>query len=557
MKGKKPRRKYLIIAVIALLIITIVIVHMKKSGNKTVMPETTVVARGTVLSSVSGNGVLQPVTTVEVKSNVGGQIMKLAVDEGDYVKAGQLIAKIDPSDSISSLEQSKADYSSSEAQVNSAKQALSMQRLQTVANIASAEQALESSRQKLLQAEQEAKVQPKLTRESINQAQSSLESAIASLKQTKSASVPQKLSSAQASYDEARASYNNAEKSLKRQKALLEKGFVSQSNVDDAEAQYSLAKAQLDSAKSKYDTIKEESDQDLKSAEAKVAQARSALESARANGVQDDLKQREMASARAALKQSLAALASTRAAAYQDQMKSESVLQAQSQLKKSKAALENAQTQLGYTTVVAPRDGVVVKKYVESGSIITAGRQAMAGSGSGVTIVDIADISKMQVVVDVDETDVGKITLGQAVDVSVDACPDELFQAKVIRIAPEAEVNSNVTTVPVTVELEQADSRLKPEMNAACDFVIDRKEDVLFVPVEAVTETDAGTEVTVIGHDGKTQSVRKVEVGLMGNDNCEIVSGLKEGEKVVIPEEETTTKSNSSKGPGGGGPPPM
>ncbi|MEN6372931.1 MAG: efflux RND transporter periplasmic adaptor subunit [Armatimonadota bacterium] len=555
MKSRRPRRKHLIIAVIALLIITIVIVHMKKSGNKTVAPETAVVTRGTVLSSVSGNGVLQPVTTVEVKSNVGGQVVKLAVDEGDHVKAGQLIAKIDPSDSISNLDQSKADYSSSEAQVNSAKQALSMQRLQTAANIASAEQALESSRQKLLQAEQEAKVQPRLTKESIKQAQSSLESAIASMTQTKSASVPQKLSAAKASYDEASASYDNAEKSLKRQKALLVKGFVSQSNVDDAEAQYSLAKGQLESAKSKYDTIKEESDQDLKSAEAKVAQARSALESARANGVQDDLKLKELAASKAALKQALAALASSRASSYQDQMKSESVLQAQAQLKKSKAALENAQTQLGYTTVVAPRDGVVVKKYVESGSIITAGRQAMAGSGSGVTIVDIADISKMQVVVDVDETDVGKITLGQDVDVSVDACPDELFPAKVIKIAPEAEVNSNVTTVPVTVQLDQADSRLKPEMNATCDFVVERKEDVLCVPIEAVTETDAGTNVTVLGHDGKTQSFRKVQVGLMGNDNCEIVSGLKEGEKVVIPEEETTTKSSNFRG--GGGPPPM
>lgn len=555
MKGKKPYRKHLILAIVAFMIIGIVVVRMKQSSPKQLDVQTTVVERGTVMSSVSGNGVLQPITTVEVKSNVGGQVVELAVDEGDMVKAGQVIAKIDPSDLVASLDQSKADYSSSEAQVNQSKQALSMQRLQTAASIASAEQALESSKQKLMQAEEEARVQPKLTTESIKQAQSSLESAVASLDQTKSASIPQKIVSATASYDEARASYDKADKNLKRQRALLEKGFVSQSNVDDAEAQFSSAKAQLESAKSKYDTVKSESDQDLKSAEAKVAQARSVLESARVNGVQDDLKRKELASAQAALKQAMASLASARASAYQDQMKGEAILQAQAQLEKSKAALQNAQTQLGYTTIVAPRAGVVVEKYVEEGSIVTAGRQAMAGSGSGVTIVEIADVSRMQVVVDVDETDVGKIFIGQEVDVSVDACPDELFPAKVVKIAPKATVNQNVTTVPVTVELEQTDMRLKPEMNATCDFIINRKENVLYVPVEAVSETDSGLEITVLDH-GK-QVVRKVEVGLTGDDYCEIVSGLKEGETVVVPEEESTQKRSFSGGPGGGGPPPM
>ncbi|MGD0015026.1 MAG: biotin/lipoyl-binding protein [Bryobacteraceae bacterium] len=87
-----------------------------------------------------------------MKSNVGGQVVELAVDEGDAVKAGQLIARIDPSDSVSSLNQAKADYSSSIANVNQSRQALSMQRLQTAANIESAEQGLESSKERLAQA---------------------------------------------------------------------------------------------------------------------------------------------------------------------------------------------------------------------------------------------------------------------------------------------------------------------------------------------------------------------------------------------------------------------
>jgi HlyD family secretion protein len=554
MKGRKTYWKYLILVLI--LVVCIVIIRTRQSGKEHVEVQTDTVKRGTVLSSVSGNGVLQPLTTVEVKSNVGGQVVKLMVDEGDTVKAGQLIAKIDPSDTVASLNQARADYSSSKAKVDQTRQALAMQRLQTASNITSAEQALESSKQKLAQAEQQSAIQPKLTSESIRQAESSLESTLATLEQTRSALSPQKISSAKATYDQVKASYDQAERNLTRQRALLDKGFVSKSQVDDVEAQFAVAKAQLESAKSKLDTVEDESNQDLRNAEAKVAQAKSALESARANRVQDSLKQKDLAAARAALKQAQAALAAARASSYQDLMKNEDILQSQAQLEKAKASVENAQTQVNYTTIVAPRSGVVVKKYVEEGSIVTAGRQAMAGSGSGVTIVEIADISRMQVVVDVDETDVGKITLGQEVDVKVDACADDLFPARVTKIAPVAEVEQNVTTVPVTVELEQTDGRLKPQMNATCDFVISRKENVLFVPVEAITETDSGATVTVLDHE--KQVVRNIEVGLSGDDCCEVVNGLKEGETVVIPEEETTKTRSFRRGPGGpGGPPPM
>lgn len=555
MKGKKIRRRRLVVAVVVILIAGIFVAWARQSGTQAPNLQTDIVKRGTVIASVSGNGVLEPLTTVEVRSNVGGQVVELAVDEGDSVKAGQLIAKIDPSDSVSALRQAKADYLAANAKVIQSKQALSMQRLQTAASIEGAEQAVEASRQRLAQAELEAEVQPRLTAEAIAQAQSSLESAQANLSQTESALVPQKLASAKAAYDQAKASYDEAAKSLKRQQALLEKGFIAQSQVDSTEAQFAAAKAQLDTAKSKLDTIKDECEQDLKNARSQVARAKSALALAQANRVQDTLKQRELTAARASLKQAMAALATARASAYQDQMKGADIVQARAQLEKSLAAVENATTQLGYTTIVAPMSGVVVKKYVEKGSIVTGGRQAIGGGGgAGITIVEIADTSRMQVVVDVDETDIGKIRLGQEVDVKVDAYPDELFPAKVTKIAPKAEVDQNVTTVPVTVELAQADSRLKPQINATCEFVIDRKENVLYVPVEAISETDSGVEVQVLDH-GKPV-VRKIEVGLVGDDYCEVASGLKEGETVIIPEEETTSRS-SNRGPGGGPPPPM
>ena len=492
------RRKRIIAAILvaAAVVVGVTILLHRRNGREQAMPQTVVVRWGTVIASVSGNGVLKPVTTVEVKSNVGGQVVQLAVDEGDFVRAGQLIARIDPSDLLASLEQSQAEY--------------------------------ESTLAKVRQARQQANVQPKLTSTAIEQAESALASARAALRQTRTALIPQKLASVQSSYDQAKATYNQAEKHLKRQKALLEQGFVPKSQVDIAEEQYAVAKAQLESAQSRWETVKQEADQDLKAAEARSQEAKAALESAKAN-------------------------------AYQIGIKREDITQAQAQAERAKASVNNARTQLGYTTIYAPRSGVVVKKYVEAGSIVTAGRASFAGTGAGVTIVEIADVNRMLVEVSVDETDVAQIRVGQVVHIAVDAYPDERFAGKVAKIAPKAVVDQNVTTIPVTVEIARPDQRLKPGMNATCDFIIERRENVLLVPNEAVKETADGTMVTVM--EQKMQVPRRVKVGISDDRNTEIISGLREGEtvvsKVIEPAGETSSPGGSQRRMRGGPPGPF
>jgi len=504
------------------------------------------VERGTVTATVSANGVLQPLTTVEVKSNVGGSVVKLAVDEGDTVKAGQLIARIDPSDTQTTYEQSQADLAAAVSKVDQAKQQLNLQHEQDAAQIASAREALESARAKLIQAQEQAHVQPTLTVAAINQARSNYDAAVAALKQTKTATIPQKISSAQAAYDQAKVSYSTAEKDYNRQKALLDKGFVSKSQAEASEDKYAAAKAALDSAKSKYDTIKDETDQDLSSAEAKVAQTKAALDDATANKVQDEIKRHDATAAAAAVKQAEAALAIAESNTRQDRIRKGDIIQANAQVTRSQAALNNAKTQLGYTTVTAPRAGIVTKKYVEEGSIVTAGRSSALGTGSGVALVDIADTSRMFALVSVDETDIAQIEIGQDVDITVEAYPDELFTGKVTKVAPQSEVDQNVTTIPVTVEVDMPDQRLKPGMNVSCDFVTGCKKDVLMVPNEAVKDSDNGSTVTVM-EDGK-QVTHKVEVGLVGKDYTEIVKGLKEGQKVVT----SIIEPNASPGTGSG-----
>lgn len=622
----KHRRSGIILMVLFVLAAGFIFIAARQHDKNTVTLSTARVERGTVTNSVSGTGTLQPLTTVEVKSNVGGTLISLGVDEGDTVKAGQVLARIDPADAQNTLEQSQADMVSAHSKVMQAQQSLTMQRLQDDAQLRSAAQSVETARlkltqakdqaglqrsvnetsidqaqqnlasaqAKLAQAEEQARLQPTLTDMAIAQAKSSLNAAKTAYQQTKTALVPQAISAAQATLGQAKANHTYAESDLARQQVLQAKGYVAHSDVDAAQQRYAVAKAALDSAQDKCNTIADQTHDDLEAAQAKVEQAELALHTAEANRAQDTLKQHDVvtaqaavkqveaalraakanavqnkvkdddvATAQAALKQAQAALDTARANSLQSPIKQGDITQANAQVKRSEAAVTNAVTNLNYTTITAPRAGIVIKKYVEVGSVVAGGRTSQAGSGSGVTLLDIADVSRMYALVNIDETDIAKIQLGQEVDVSVDAYTGEVFNGKVTKIAPQTTTAQNVTTIAVTVEVEAPDLRLKPGMNSTCKFVIARHSDVLTVPNAAVKHSDSGATISVI-KQGKPV-VRRVQTGLLDSNSTEILDGVQEGEQVVTStsgasQQSTTTPTSTRRGfggPGPGGPPPF
>ncbi len=486
---------------------------------------------GSVIATVSANGVLQPLRTVQLKSNVGGQVTALLVDEGDRVQQGQLIARIDPTDTQTAYDQSMADMAASLSRVGQAKEQLSMSSIQSQTQITNAREALSSAKSQLQVAIEQAKIQPQLTQASIKRAESAYASALASHEQMKSATIPQALINAKSSYDQAIASAKTAEHDLRRQEALLDKGFVAKSVVDNAIERNTVAQAQLSSAQRKLDTIQTETKQDLLTSEARVTQADEDLKSAKLNAVQIRVKQQDLQAARANVKQAEASLKNALAQTKQTNIRKGDIIQANAQVERSKASLDNSRIQLGYTTVVAPSSGVVTAKYVETGSIVTAGRSSFSGSGSGVGIVDIADVSRMFALVNVDETDIAAIHVGQNVMITVEAYSKRPIPGRVTKIAPQSVSSQSVTIIPVTVELSKTDMRYKPGMNVTCDFVVNEAKNVLTVPNEAVKEGRRSSTVTVM-LNGK-QVERKVVTGLTGTETTEIKSGLKLGDEVI------------------------
>ncbi|MGZ5440265.1 MAG: efflux RND transporter periplasmic adaptor subunit [Thermoanaerobaculia bacterium] len=153
---------------------------------------------------------------------------------------------------------------------------------------------------------------------------------------------------------------------------------------------------------------------------------------------------------------------------------------ARAQVQQATAALSQAQTNLRYTRITAPTDGIVVDKQYEVGQTVAASFQAP-------TLFQIAqDLTKMQVQADVDQSDIGRVKVGQIARFNVDAYPDEEFRGRISQIRYNALVNQNVVTYPVILEVENPEGRLRPKMTANVTIDVDTVGNVLRVPNAAL-----------------------------------------------------------------------
>ncbi len=152
----------------------------------------------------------------------------------------------------------------------------------------------------------------------------------------------------------------------------------------------------------------------------------------------------------------------------------------EAQISQVKAALLQARTNLAYTKIRSPIDGVVVDRQYDIGQTVAASFQAP-------TLFTIAqDLTKMQVQADVDQSDIGRIRVGQSARFTVDAYPDEEFVGAITQVRLNATVNQNVVTYPVIVGVENAEQKLRPKMTADLSVEVDRVRDVLRIPNAAL-----------------------------------------------------------------------
>jgi macrolide-specific efflux system membrane fusion protein len=199
---------------------------------------------------------------------------------------------------------------------------------------------------------------------------------------------------------------------------------------------------------------------------------------------------------------------------------------AEAQLKQAEANVEYARVQLSYAMIFSPTSGVIASVSTQEGETVSASLAAP-------TFVSIIDLRRLEVQAFVDETDIGKIQVGQEASFTVDTYADTDFKGKVTAIYPKAVIQDNVVNYIVTVEIIGFQGKtLRPEMTTNVSIHLAIRKNVLTVPTNAIVRERGERFVTVLEGEKKVQ--RKVKVGWKDNGFTEIVSGANEGETIVI-----------------------
>jgi HlyD family secretion protein len=434
------REKWL--ALIALTIVTIVAVVLFYSRRSRAAEYTAAgVDRGDIESTVTATGNCNAMVTVQVGSQVSGNIIALYADFNTKVKQGQLVARIDPAMFQARVDQAKANLDNAKAAVVTARATVK----KADADIANAQANQASQKANVVRAE----------------------SAVSDAK-TKNA----------------------------RRIDLVRQGVIAQEDADTAKATYDQAVASLEAAN------------------AALVASQSAVEAARA--------QREVTQTQ---------LAGALALANQDQ-----------------AALRQASLDLAHTEIRAPVDGTVVSRNMDVGQTVAASFQAP-------TIFLIAqDLTKMQVDTNVDESDVGHVRVGQAANFTVDAYPGVTFPGTVSQIR-QAPINvQNVVTYDVVVQVANPNLKLFPGMTATVRIVTDRATDALRVPVAALRFRPASKlpsppakQAVYVLEGGEIRPVA-VQLGISDGKYIQVLSGLTEGQRVVVGANARTPATTSTRG---------
>jgi HlyD family secretion protein len=207
--------------------------------------------------------------------------------------------------------------------------------------------------------------------------------------------------------------------------------------------------------------------------------------------------------------------------------------QAQSQVAEAEASLRQLEEQLSYTIITSPMDGTVLSRDVEVGDAVSS----ILVLGSTATLVmTVGDTTQVYVKGKVDESDIGKVYLGQPARIKVESFKDKTFYGKVTKIAPLGVEKDNVTTFEVRVSIDNPGGELKANMTANAEIILDEHKNVLTVPEQAVLY-DKNRNASVEVPDAKQKNGRRkvaIKAGISNGTKTELLSGLNSGDTVIL-----------------------
>jgi HlyD family secretion protein len=335
--------------------------------------------------------------------------------------------------------------------------------------------------------------------EDIAKAEAQLTEIEANLQQVRSGNRPQEVAQASARLQQAQATLRQRESDLQRQQQLYNEGAVSRQTLDQKRTDLDVAKTQ-------------------------VMDAEQALALQQAGSRPEQITQ-----AAARVEQQAQTVAALKAGS-----RAEDIAQAQAQVAAAQGALDTIQAQLNDTKILAPFDGVVIKKYADVGAFVSPSMGGGSGASASSSSILTLSSQRHQVVVNLSESQIAKIALGQAVKLKVDAFPDEAVTGKVEQIAPQATIAQNVTSFEVRVAITSPNAdTLRAGMNVDAQFAVGNLDNALLVPNAAVVRQAEGEGVYVLDANRKP-IFQPIQTGMTTSGQTEVKSGLQGTEQVLL-----------------------
>ncbi len=473
------------------------------------------VQRGNVEQDITATGTVNFPNLIPLSFQQGGKLVALNIAAGDQVKKGQVLAQLDTTDLQTAVQNSQANLASAEAKLQ---QTIDGADSTVLSSLSQAEQEVSTAQQSLTGARQNA--DPAYLANQVALAKQNVQAQSDAVAQAEQSGDAAKIASAQQALNQAQTALQNAENA--------QNGGAAQA-LAAAQATYNSAQSDLAAAQAQQTSEKDGTDPDILAAQAAVTQAQ--------------------------------------------------------------ASLSADQTNLANATLTAPDDGVITTVSAQNGE--------MVGTGSIMTLA-AGQPNQLQVDASIDQADIDQVKAGQKADISLDSLPNTIISGTVSQIALQGTTTQNVTTYDVTITLDAPTTILHAGMNANVSIIVAQAQNVLVVPSAAIRGSGANTGVLVpvtaqssgnasqsssgqgyqgyrgqggggngnangntngngsgqfAGRSGNRNSLTgtntrfvPVQVGLNDGTNAEIISGLTEGQVVVVGIRQATAAGSTGSG---------
>jgi HlyD family secretion protein len=508
-------KKIIVTAVIIIALISVVVyayVIQKKPSDSTGAPgrgpgslpvETVPVTNSDIARMITTTGPIFARAEVEVYPKQTGELVKLLVDEGDAVKEGQTLARIDSKQFEIQMNQAQADLASAKAGYEKSS---SLAFVNSETDFKQAKSNVDRLQAALKQATVDLQLQTKQADVQIKKADADLRIAKARLEAAVSGTREQEK-------EQAKVRTENAKRNLERLTALLKDEMVSQDQVEAAQLQYDIYSAQLSLLE---EGVRKE---DIEVLKAQVETAEASLQSAQDNKMLIDIKQASLEAANAQVENAQAAYEQM-AVAKDASTWEKDLAQAEASLKRAQAALESAQQHLDDTIIKAPISGVIAQRFLDKGDTASPTRP----------FVNIIDMDVVKVTAKIPERDIGSIKVGQTAVVKPDAYPGESFSGTVVNISPIIDRSSQ--TCDIEIEVSNPNHQLKQGMFTRVELTVLEHKGVPVIPADALLKEGEDTFAYVV--NGGKALKKKVVTGISDGVKTEILSGLEAGEQLIV-----------------------